>query len=84
MNESFTTFSGSTTSRALLFPMESVYESYVAKEMKKVFGLDGWDVSSQDEGHYLFMEPKRQFKMRPDIVLKKIGNTNPYICPIHI
>lgn len=75
MNESFTTFSGSTTSRALLFPMESVYESYVAKEMKKVFGPDGWDVSSQDEGHYLFMEPKRQFKMRPDIVLKKGDRT---------
>lgn len=75
MNESFTTFSGSTTSRALLFPMESVYESYVAKEMKKVFGPDGWDVSSQDEGHYLFMEPKRLFKMRPDIVLKKGGRT---------
>lgn len=75
MNESFTTFSGSTTSRALLFPMESVYESYVAKEMKKVFGPDGWNVSSQDEGHYLFMEPKRLFKMRPDIVLKKGNRT---------
>ena len=56
MNESFTTFSDSTTSRALLFPMESVYESYVAKEMKKVFGPDGWDVSSQDEGHYLWSQ----------------------------
>ena len=75
MNESFTTFSGSTTSRALLFPMESVYESYVAKEMKKVFGPDGWDVSSQDEGHYLFIKPKGLFKMRPDIVLKKGGRT---------
>lgn len=30
MNKSFTTFSGGTTSRALLFPMESIYESYVA------------------------------------------------------
>ena len=75
MNESFTTFSGSTTARALLFPMESVYESYVAKEMKKVFGPAGWNVSSQDEVHYLFMEPKRLFKMRPDIVLKKDGRT---------
>ena len=40
------------------------------KKWKK-FGPDEWDVSSQDEGHYLFMEPKRLFKMRPDIVLKK-------------
>ena len=36
MNKSFTTFSGSTISRALLFPMESIYESYVAQQMKKV------------------------------------------------
>lgn len=35
MNKSFTTFSGSTASRALLFPMESVYESYVAQQMKR-------------------------------------------------
>ena len=75
MNESFTTFSGSTTSRALLFPMESVYESYVAKEMKKIFGSDGWSVSSQDKGHYLFVEPKKQFAMRPDIVLRKGDRT---------
>lgn len=71
MNESFTTFSGSTTSRALLFPMESVYESYVAKKMKKVFGPNGWNVSSQDKGHYLFVEPKNQFALRPDIVLTR-------------
>lgn len=38
LNKSFTTFSGKSTSRALLFPMESVYESYVAQQMKKVFG----------------------------------------------
>ena len=36
LNKSFTTFSGSTVSRALLFPMESVYESYVAQKMKKI------------------------------------------------
>ena len=35
MNKSFTTFSGSTASRALLFSMESVYESYVAQQMKR-------------------------------------------------
>ncbi len=71
MNESFSTFSGTTTSRALLFPMESVYESYVAREMKKVFGPAGWDVSSQDKGQWLFAEPKTQFALRPDIVLRK-------------
>lgn len=75
MNKSFTTFSGSTASRALLFPMESVYESYVAQQMKKVMGPEGWDVSSQDKGHYLFTEPRRQFALRPDIVMKKEERT---------
>ena len=73
MNKSFTTFSGKEHSRALLFPMESVYESYVAKNMKKIMGQDDWEVSIQDKGHYLFMEPRKQFALRPDIVLEKDG-----------
>ena len=73
MNKSFTTFSGKTTSRALLFPMESVYESYVAQKLRKIFIPDGWDVSTQDKGQYLFMEPRRQFALRPDIVMEKDG-----------
>lgn len=75
MNKSFTTFTGSTNSRALLFPMESVYESYVAKHMKKVFCPDGWDVHTQDRGRYLFTEPKKQFALRPDIVIRKDSRT---------
>ena len=75
MNKSFTTFSGSTTSRALLFPMENVYESYVAQQMKKLFRPDGWDISTQDKGHYLFMNPRKKFALRPDIVLTKDDHT---------
>ena len=75
MNKSFTTFSGSTTSRSLLFPMETVYESYVAQQMKRVFCPTGWDVSTQDRGHYLFVEPKKQFFLRPDIVIRRGGRT---------
>ena len=75
MNKSFTTFSGKNTSRALLFPMESVYESYVAQQMKNVLRPAGWDVSSQDKGYYLFMEPRRQFALRPDIVCKRGDRT---------
>ena len=71
LNKSFTTFSGENTSRALLFPMESVYESYVAQQIKKTLGSDGWSVSSQDKGYYLFTEPRKQFGLRPDIVCKK-------------
>lgn len=75
LNKSFTTFSGKNASRALLFPMESVYESYVAQQMKKVLGPAGWEVSSQDKGYYLFMEPRRQFALRPDIVCKRGART---------
>ena len=71
MNKSFTTFSGKNNARALLFPMESVYESYVAQQMKKVMGPCGWEVSAQDKGYYLFEEPRRQFALRPDLVLTK-------------
>ena len=35
LNKSFTTFSGNNNSRAFLFSMEKVYESYVAKHLKK-------------------------------------------------
>lgn len=73
MNKSLTTFSGTTISRALLFPMESVYESYVAQQMKKIMTPVGWSVSSQDKGHYLFTEPRNQFALRPDIVLEREG-----------
>ena len=71
LNKSFTTFSGNNNSRALLFSMEKVYESYVAKHLKKILGEDGWDVSSQDRSYYLFTEPRLQFALRPDIVCKR-------------
>ena len=70
LNKSFTTFSGNNNSRALLFPMEKVYESYVAKHLKKILGEDGWNVSSQDRGYYLFTEPRLQFALIPDIICK--------------
>lgn len=74
-NKSFTTFSGKADSRALLFPMEKLYESYVGQEIKKLFRADGWSVQTQDKGYYLFSEPERQFALRPDIVLKKGNRT---------
>ena len=75
MDKSFTTFSGSTVARSLLFPMESVYESYVAQKVKKVMIPDGWNVSIQDKGQYLFTEPRRQFALRPEIVMKRGART---------
>ena len=71
LNKSFTTFSGKNSGKALLFPMEQVFEAYIAKQVKLVFENQSNSitrVSVQDSGYYLFDEP-RKFKLRPDIVV---------------
>lgn len=68
MNKSFTTFAGNTTARALLFPMEKVFEAYVAQNMKQAFNDMEWEISTQDKGYYLFDTP-RKFALKPDIVI---------------
>ena len=50
LNQSFTTFSGGTIARALLFPMEKVFEAYVAQELRKIVVELGWEFSAQDKG----------------------------------
>lgn len=70
LNKSFTTFSGGHNARALLFPMEKVFESYVAQQLKKVLLDLDWEISTQDKGYYLFDAP-RQFALRPDIVITR-------------
>ena len=70
LDKSFTAFSGGHDARALLFPMEKIFESYVAQQLKKVMPDLGWDISVQDKGFYLFDSP-RQFALRPDIVITR-------------
>ena len=78
-NKSFSTFSGTESARSLLFPMEKVFEAYVAKYMKKVFGSVGWEVSAQDKGYYLFNtlngENYKRFALRPDLVVTRSDGT---------
>lgn len=72
LNKSFTTFSGKNSGKALLFPMEQVFEAYIAKQVKLLFENQSnkmISVSAQDSGYYLFDEP-RKFKLRPDLVVK--------------
>ena len=71
-NKSFTTFSGNSTGKALLFPMEQVFEAFVAKQLKNIFEQNSsgrLNVSAQDSGYYLFDAPKK-FRLRPDIVVR--------------
>ena len=75
-DKSFTTFSGKDQATAFLFPMEQVYESYVAQQVKRIF--TDWNVSCQDKGKYLF-KPNRfdpnGFAIRPDVVLRNKDRT---------
>ncbi len=78
LNKSFTTFSGKYAGKALLFPMEQVFEAFIAKQIKLLFenqsnGLIR--VSSQDRGYYLFDEPQK-FRLRPDIVVSNAYDEN--------
>lgn len=77
-NKSFTTFSGVSFSRALLFPMEKLFEGYVAKHIRKCFREYDWEIKTQDKGYYLFDAPSRKFALKPDIVIV-IDNENSII-----
>jgi 5-methylcytosine-specific restriction enzyme subunit McrC len=55
--------------------MEKVFESYVAKQLKKTLADLNWEISSQDKGYYLFDSP-RQFALRPDIVITGTGSSD--------
>lgn len=69
--KSFTSFHGSNISLALLFPMERLFESYVAQELSKIIRKNSsWTIKIQDSSYYLFNEPGSKFAIRPDIVIK--------------
>lgn len=73
--KSFTSFSGSETALALLFPMDKLFECYIASLVKKEMAASNYKVSTQHTGYYLFDEPKKTFRIRPDIVV--ISKKNP-------
>lgn len=73
----FTTFRGEHAARALLFPMEKVYEAHVARELARVLANKGWRVTAQDHSYALFDEPRPpQFALRPDIVIRCGSSSN--------
>lgn len=69
MGKSFTSFSGSEVAFALLFPMETLFESYIATQLKKMLAGTGYTLSAQDKTYHLFDDPKK-FLMKPDIVIR--------------
>lgn len=67
---SFTSFSGSEVAVALLFPMEKVFERYVAAKLRRVMPA-AVAMRTQDQRFSLFDKPRRVFQLRPDIVLEE-------------
>ena len=76
--KSFTSFSGSNVAFALLFPMETLFESYVASLMKKQLQDTRYSVSAQDKGYHLFDSPKK-FMLKPDIVVKSKRDSEVFV-----
>lgn len=68
--KSFTSFAGSEVAYALLFPMETIFESYVATQLKRQLDSNEFAVSVQHSTKYLFDTP-RKFSLRPDIVVTR-------------
>jgi len=66
---SFTAFAGSEVALALLFPMEKVFESFIATRFRKHLGTR-INIRTQDNRYSLFDSPSRAFALRPDIVLE--------------
>ena len=78
--KSFTSFSGSGVAFALLFPMETLFERYVAVQLKKVLPAEEFLISIQDKTHYLFLSPSKKFLLRPDIVITRKCDNAIFIC----
>lgn len=77
--KSFTSFAGSDVALALLFPMETLFESYIAALLKKKLDTTRFSVSVQDKSYHLFDEPGKKFLMKPDIVIKRKADGSVFI-----
>lgn len=71
---SFTAFAGNEVAFALLFPMEKIFESFVATKFRKLIG-SRVNLRMQDNRYSLFDNPNRAFALRPDLVLEIQGRT---------
>lgn len=68
------TFAGSHVNRALLFPMEQVFEDFVTASVRR--HQQRFTVHAQDQRQYLatnYYTRKKAFRLKPDIVLRESG-----------
>lgn len=69
-DQSFTNFRGKHINQAILFPMERIFEDYVAAGFKKY--LKEYSIVTQEKKHHLvdFHIDAPKFRLKPDIVLR--------------
>ena len=79
MGKSFTSFSGSEVAFALLFPMETLFECYIATKMKCLLKGTDCTLSAQERKYHLFDEPGKRFLMKPDIVIRNQASKQIFI-----
>ena len=66
---SFANLRGEENALALLFPMQTVFERYVAACLRRYLDAGKYALRAQDTGHWLFDTPSDQFQLRPDLVI---------------
>lgn len=68
------TMQGKSNAFSLLFPMETVFESYVAKVLGKQIPI-GYELKTQASNKYLVEHKgKKRFQLKPDLLLKDVSN----------
>lgn len=67
---------GTRHAQALLFPMETIFERYVARRLRREAAPFDIRVTAQERSFHLFEESPRgkAFQLKPDIVLRRAGN----------
>ncbi|PZT48377.1 restriction endonuclease [Helicobacter valdiviensis] len=69
-NQTFTSFQGKNEAFALLFPMEKLFESYVADMLKKVNFNE--NIKAQSREKYLLQKNNQDcFMLKPDLIINK-------------
>ena len=59
--------------------METLFESYIAVQLRKVLNTSVYALSAQDRTYHLFDEPNRKFLIKPDIVIRQKESKNVFI-----
>ena len=71
---SFTPFAGPDVALALLFPMDTLFERYMAACLKSFLRNKACTLSVQDKTFCLFDEPRKLFPLRPDMVVTRLAD----------